>query len=187
MARKSKQADDAIGASGDSESLDAKLKRYEAIFEELTRFTDVINEQEDPIDEAKREVERIKDELEQAKADLKALEEMRDGAKHNLFRFLSPVGGEFMPLFDRMAEADEVVHGLNSRDWRADPVASIGISLLSLKALTEHDIVLVGQLQDAVLANPRDWATSISGLNLGQAAAITDALNNFIFTRTMKK
>jgi hypothetical protein len=187
LARKAKQNEEAADATGANESTEQKLKRYETIFEELTRFTSVIKDQEDPIDEAKREVERIKEELEQAKADLKALEEMRDGAKHNLFRFLSPVGGEFMPLFDRMEPADEVLHGLNSKDWRAEPVAAIGISLLSLKALTDHDIVLVGQLQDAVLADAKDWFSTLSPLNAGQAAAIVDALNNFIFTRTMKK
>ena len=165
---------------------DAALKKYEELFEQLTRFTTSITNQEEEITKAKLDVEEAKLAFEEARDKLRELENARDGAKHSLYRFLSPANGQIMPLFDTMDEADEEVHGKNSTEWRKEPIAALKISLPSLKALTDADIVMVGQLQDRVLDNPQKWWESVAPLNAGTAAAITDRLNNFIFERTQR-
>ncbi len=53
-----------------------------------------------------------------------------------------------MPLFDRMEEADEELHGKNADEWRKEPIAVLKLSTPSINALIDHDIVVVGQLQD---------------------------------------
>lgn len=163
-----------------------KVARYEELFDELTRFVKVISDQDKPIVEARAAVENAKAQLDAAKSTLYELENIRDGAKHNLYRFLSPSGGKFtmMPLFDRMEKADEEIHGNNAQEWRGEPIASLGLSLPSLQALADADIVMVGQLQDRVLEYGKTWWEAISGLNAGSAGAIVDRLNDFICDRS---
>lgn len=161
-----------------------RLERYESLFGELVRFTKVIADQDEPIRIARQAVEQAKSDLDDARMELRQLEEIRDGAKHNLYRFLSPVKGkfDFLPLLDRMEEADEEIHGEHAKEWRTEPIATLGLSLLSLQALADADIVLVGQLQDRVL-DSKSWWESINGLTAGSAAAIVDRLNDFISER----
>jgi hypothetical protein len=85
-----------------------------------------------------------------------------------------------------MDEAVEEVHGANSKEWRSEPIAALKLSLPSLQALTECDVVMVGQLQDRVMKQPTDWWKEIESLNAGSAGAIVDKLNNFIFEKTTK-
>lgn len=167
-------------------SQDDRLEKYESLFEELVRFTKFISDQDEPIRLARVAVEEAKTRLEDAKVRLRELEEIRDGAKHNLYRFLSPSDGQFLPLFDRMEEADEAIHGENAKEWRKEPVSTLGLSLISIQSLNDAGIVLVGQLQDRVMAS-EDWWRSITGLTAGSSAAIVDRLNDFIWERTERK
>ncbi|MEQ1828052.1 MAG: hypothetical protein ABL921_18975 [Pirellula sp.] len=180
MARKSKSQPAAQAATTEEQ-----LKRLEQLFEQLTHFTKLVSDNDDAIIEAKFEVEEAQAKLDDAKQNLRALEGMRDGAKHNLYRFLSPKNGafEFLPLFDKMAETDEVVHGRGSTQWRQEPVAALKLSLPALQILNDADIILVGQLQDRVMKSASDWWKDLQ-LTGGQAAAIVDRLNDFIFEHT---
>ncbi|MFY8201815.1 MAG: hypothetical protein ACOVLE_14155 [Pirellula staleyi] len=184
-----KKTEAAEATKPDEETAEGKVKRYEGLFDELMRFTSLIDEQDAEIVEANAVVAEAKEAYERAKKALAEIESIRDGAKHNLYRFLSPKNGkfEFLPLFDRMEETNELVHGENSTEWRQEPIASLKLSLLSLVALNDSDITLVGKLQDLVMKDSNGWYKEITGLNAGSSAAIVDRLNEFIFQRTMKK
>lgn len=170
----------------DKQSPDDVLKRYEEIFENITCFMDAIDNSKTEIDTAREAVSLAKDKYDDAKTELKKLEDIQEGNRHALEGYLHPKNGQIMPLFDRMEPADEKVHGVNSDEWRKEPVAALKLSLLSIKALTDFDIVLVGQLQDLVLADSYDWWAKVPGLTLGSSAAIVDRLNEFINDRTSR-
>jgi hypothetical protein len=163
------------------------LKRYEEIFENITCFTDSIEKSDVEIQSATAKVEEAKCQFETAKAELSLLLSAQDANRIALFRYLHPKSGEIMPLFDRMEEADETIHGINSDEWRRESLGALKLSMPSVKALTDFDIVLVGQLQDLVLADAQSWWEKVPGLTAGSSAAIVDRLNDFIFDRTTKK
>lgn len=185
MAKKNERAE---VSKPDAESSEGKLKRYEDLFEELIRFTTLIDEQDAEIIDANAAVAEAKEAYDCAKRALSEIESIRDGAKHNLYRFLSPKNGEFpvLPLFDTMEPTNEVVHGANSIQWRQEPIASLKLSLPSLMALIDSDVVRVGQLQDRVMKSAAEWWKEITSLNAGTAGAIVDRLNDFVFHKTMK-
>jgi len=163
------------------------LARYEEVFQEIARFVAVIESSVEELTEAEAEVAEAKAAYEAARDEVNRIKELRDGAKHGLFRYLAPRnGGEILPLFDRMEKADEERHGENSTEWRKEPIAALKLSLPSLVALNEADIMFVGQLQDSVLNDPEEWWHAIPGLTFGQSAAIVDRLNEFIADRTSK-
>jgi hypothetical protein len=160
---------------------------YEEVFVEIKRFTSLIAEQEEELREAEAAVLEAKGQYDEAKQNAANIRELRDGAKHGLFRYLAPVdGGEVLPLFDRMEPADEEKHGANSTEWRLEPIAALRLSLPSQIALVNAEIMLVGQLQDRVQARMETWHEGIAGLTPGSAAAIVDRLNDFIFERSSK-
>jgi hypothetical protein len=164
----------------------AELDRYRTAFEQIGTFTDAIRFHEDEIKEQMAIVNEAKAAYDTARATLRELEDARDGAKHSLYRFLCPNNGEFMPLFDRMDEADEEVHGKHAADWRSEPVANLKLSVASMQILADADIVVIGQLQDRVLADSRTWFQEFEGLSESAAAAIVDKLNDFIYERTQR-
>ena len=90
--------------SGETSKLTVEKENqiYKGVFDEITRFTSLIARQEKEIQEAENRVAEIKVEFENAKDDLRELQQARDGSKHGLYRFLAPLKGEFMPLFDRI-------------------------------------------------------------------------------------
>ncbi|TWU66471.1 hypothetical protein [Crateriforma conspicua] len=161
------------------------LKKYESVFDEIGRFLSVIDSSESELKEAESKAADAKAALDKARSRVQEIRDLRDGAKHGLYRYLAPADGrEVLPLFDRMEPADEEVHGVNSDQWRKEPIAALKLSLPAQIALTEGDIMLVGQLQDRVLNDPDKWWEKVSGLTHGMAAAITDRLNDFIYERT---
>ena len=172
----------------DVESSEDELKRYRELFDELTRFTSLIDSQEDEIAEAVAAVAEAKEAYDAAKDALRELESIRYGAKHNLYRFLSPKDGKFqsLPLFDQMDAAVDSVHGANSAVWRNDPISSAGICLPSVVALTDANLALIGCLQDRVMKSPDDWWRDVSGLNSGSAKRVVERLNDFIFKKTQE-
>lgn len=165
---------------------DMTLEQYSELFDQIHRFTTSIASIDEKIIAQNATVLEAKAKLDDAREKLRELETSRDGAKHSLYRFLNPQTGEIFPLFDTMEVADEEVHGKNSCEWRREPIASLKLSLPAITALTSVDIVMVGQLQDRVLANPDYWFESVPPLNNGTASAIVDRLNDFIFERTAK-
>lgn len=184
MAKKNEQAE---VSKPDAESSEGKLKRYEDLFEELTRFTTLIEGQDAEMIDAAIAVEDAKAVYNNKKKALEEIASIRDGAKHNLYRFLSPKNGrpfESLPLFDTMDVANDTIHGKNSTQWRLEPVSAIGVSLLQMVALNDSDVMMVGHLQDRVMASPEDWWKGILGLNAGSEQAIIGRLNDFIYSKT---
>lgn len=132
-------------------------------------------------EEAKRDAE---DAYDVAKNRVSEAKSRVQGAERTLLRFMNPTNGEWHPLFDTMDAADEELHGKGSDKWRQEPISALKLSLASVQALTDAEILFVGQLQDRVLKDARSWWESITGLNNSVAAAIVDKLNDFICDRT---
>lgn len=162
------------------------LEQYSELFDQIHRFTTSIASIDEKIIEQNATVLEAKARLDDAREKLRELETSRDGSKHSLYRFLNPQTGEIFPLLDTMEVTDEEVHGKGSIEWRKEPVSNLKLSLPAINALTSVDIVMVGQLQDRVMAQPDNWFESIPPLNNGTASAIVDRLNDFIFERTAK-
>lgn len=160
-----------------------ELERYQSVFGEITRFVDVIRQGEKELEEAKLELAQAKAAMEAAKDRVTEINDYRDAAKHGLLRYLDR-GKEILPLFDQMDPSDDEVHGEHSTEWRSEPVTALKLSLTSQIALSEAEIMLVGQLQDRVLQEPQRWWEKVPGLSLGIAAAIVDRLNDFISERS---
>lgn len=169
-----------VQESVDTEKLQRIVAQYEQVFEEVEHFIGLINRQEEEIRSAQEVVYRTKEKYEAARDELAAAREARDGTKHALFMFLRPGPAEILPLFDRMEKPDEDKHGANATEWRKEPVSALRLSLESTNFLTAADVILVGQLQDRVLAKPENWWEEIVGLTAPKAAAIADRLNDFI-------
>lgn len=162
----------------------AEADRLRAVLSQVDRFTAIITDQDAEIDEVRKTVATAKSVFEKAKDDLAELIAARNRASADLVKFLKPKQGEVMPLFDTMAPADEDTHGRNCHQWRAEPIAVLRLSGGAHNALIDAEIVLVGQLQDRMIAKPKDWADGITGLTAGSAAAVADALNAFICDRS---
>lgn len=160
------------------------LARAEMILDQIHTFTDAISFHETEIVEARAKVTDTKAAYDAARNELRELEDALDGTKDSLHRFLCPKRGQFMPLFDRMEDADEELHGAGATEWRKEPVANLKLSPLAMKALNDADIVVIGQLQDRVINRPGQWHEDIEGLTTAMAAAIVDKLNQFIYERT---
>lgn len=181
--RKTSKRSPALKAQTDE--LTAELVRYRAVLGEIGRFVDTIQDAAAALVEAKQFAAEAQAAYEAARSTVRELEDLQEAARVGLLRYVSR-GEEIMPLFDQMAPADEEVHGANSDKWRAEPIAALKLSLPAQIALQEAEIMLVGQLQDRVLAAPETWFEKIDGLVFGVAKAIEDKLNDFIFERSRK-
>lgn len=162
------------------------LELYDEVFEEIRRFTSVIQGNEEELEEAHANLAKAKAALEKAKAVVRDIQDLREGARLGLLRYLTPADGKILPLFDRMEPADEKVHGAHSQEWRTEPIAALRLSLPATKALNDADVMLVGQLQDRMLKSADKWWEEIPGLNFGMAAAIADLLADFINERSSR-
>lgn len=163
------------------EAAQAALDKYESMFAEIDEFLQFVHRERDELKEADARVAATKSEYDAAKAEATALRDTISGAKDALFKLLEPGVMKFMPLFDRMEPADKELHGEHADEWRRDPISALRLSPNAAAFLIDADIILVGQLQDRVLANPFEWHDSVPGLTLGIAAAIKDRLNDYIF------
>lgn len=160
------------------------LSSYEHVFDEIRRFTSVISDTDDELLAAEKAAADAKAAHDAAKSVVADIRDLREGARLGLIRYLTPASGEVLPLFDRMEPASEQKHGLNSAQWRLEPISALRLSLPAQMALTKAEVMLVGQLQDRVLAKAGTWWESIDGLNFGMSAAIEDLLNDFINERS---
>lgn len=181
--RPSNKPSSAVKAKADD--LAAELQRYQSVFGEIGRFVDTIRETETELQEANEILAQLKEQYEAAREKVRELESYKEGARLGLLRYVSR-GDEILPLFDQMEPTDEEVHGANSTEWRSEPIAALRLSLPSQIALQDAEIMLVGQLQDRVMAQPDKWWEKVAGINVGIAAAIVDRLNDFIFERSKK-
>lgn len=163
------------------ESLAKAVEKYEAMFEEISGFFDFYHREAGELKDAELAVAETKAAYESAKAQAQSIRDAIAGTKDALFRFLEPGAVDFLPLFDRMEPADKKKHGEHAAEWRKDPISALKLSPIANKLLIDAEIILVGQLQDMVLAAPGEWWERIDGLTASVAAAIADKLNDFIF------
>lgn len=180
--RGSRQKGSRKGNDSFNDDLD-ELSRYRSVFAELSKFVDTIRDTEAELLEARQRLMEAKAEYDEAKATVESLADIREGARHGLVRYLSR-GEEILPLFDQMEPASDEIHGEHSTEWRSEPISALKLSLPSQIALNDAEIMLVGQLQDRVLAKPETWWEEVSGLSFGTAVAIVDRLNDFINKRS---
>tara|TARA_R110002049_G_scaffold59417_1_gene160657 strand:+ start:1304 stop:1849 length:546 start_codon:yes stop_codon:yes gene_type:complete len=161
--------------------LKSQLERYEAFFGELDSFINFVREERVSLETAVAAEAEAKAKLEAARDERRQIEGSIAGAKESLYRLVEPGATKFMPLFDRMEPADPEKHGEHASEWRKKPIAALRLSPIAAKALVDADIIVIGQLQDAVLESPHDWYDRIDGINPAMAAAIVDKLNDFVF------
>jgi len=160
------------------------VDRYVQVFDEIRRFTDLLVTDEEHVAAAEAEAIAAKVAHDRAKEKLAEARNLREGTRLGLIKFLSPTDGEILPLFDRMEPADEDRHGVNSSDWRAEPIAALRLSLPSQTALIAAEVMLVGQLQDRILAKPETWWEAVDGMSYFMACAVADMLAAFINERS---
>lgn len=172
-----------LAAGKDSSDSGKTLAAYEAVFDEIRRFTTLLKDAKQELDQAKDAAAVAKIAHDDAKAKVRSIEELVEACQFGLVSFLSPEDGEILPLFDRMDPPDEELHGENCDTWRREPIAALRISLPMQMAMHDAGIVLVGQLQDRFLGNCNHWWEQVPGLNHETGCKVADALNDFINER----
>ena len=145
------------------------LRRYVA---EIDRFAGLLRQSQEAIGELERDAAVKKQAADEAKAAVREAKEIEHSTVTLLLRFVRPGSIDIFPLFDTMQPADEQKQGAGSTEWRKEPIAVLGLSAAALRALIGADIVLVGQLQDRMLADPDEWFAALEGVTSGMAEAI---------------
>jgi len=159
------------------------MERY---VEEIDKFAGMLREQQDGIRDLEKETAIAKTVYDECRDKLRDAKENEHCTVSLLLKFIRPGSIDVMPLFDTMDEADEEVHGVNSDDWRKEPVIVLDLSTIALRTLIDADVVLVGQLQDRILKG-EEWAADLEGINEGMAQAIEAKLAQFIDERAKGK
>lgn len=157
-----------------------RMRRY---IEEVDRFASLLRDTQAQIGELSRDLAVKKAAHEDAKAAVQEAKEIEHNTVSLLLKFIVPGSCDIMPLFDRMEEPDEEEHGKHAKEWRGETVAVLNLSSAAMRALIDADIVLVGQLQDRLLADPEKWHEPVE-ITLGMAEAIAAKLQDFIEERT---
>jgi hypothetical protein len=150
------------------------LKRYVA---EIDRFAELLRRSQEQIGELERDLAVKRQAHEEAKAAVKEAKDIEHSTITLLLKMVTPGSPEIMPLFDTMEPSVEKKHGPKSKTWRKEPIAVLGLSAAALRALIGADVVLVGQLQDLILADPEEdgedeWWSGLEGVSAGMAEAI---------------
>lgn len=162
---------------------EATIAVYRRYVEEVDRFATLLRDSQLEIVELSRELAVKKAAFEDAKAAVSEAKEIEHNTVSLLLKFIIPGSCDVLPLFDRMEEPDEEQHGKHAKEWRKESVAVLKLSSAAMRALIDADIVLVGQLQDRLLADPDSWHEPL-GITLGMAEAIAAKLQEFIQERT---
>jgi len=157
----------------------AAMERYIA---EIDRFATMLRDQQVEILELTETATKAKWAFKLADEAVREAKEQEHNTVSLLLKFVRPGSIDVMPLFDTMEKADEEKHGQHSDEWRKEPISALGLSALAVRALLDADIVLVGQLQDRILAGP-EWAADLK-IGEGIAQAIEAKLHEFIQERT---
>jgi hypothetical protein len=158
-----------------------RLKRY---VEEVDRFAALLRQSQKTITEHEEDYAVKKAAAVAAKEALREAKEVEHATVKLLLRFITPGSIEICPLFDTMEPADEKKQGPGAKEWRKEPIAALGLSSLALQALIAHDIILVGQLQDKLLADSDGWADELEGITPGMAEAIAAKFYAFVEEHT---
>lgn len=152
---------------------------------EIDRFAVCLRETQERITELERDCAEKREAFEAAKAAVREEKDLEHSAVTMLLKFIAPGKLETFPLLDKMEPADEDKHGSGSAEWRKEPISVLRLSAAATAILVAADVVLVGQLQDAMLAN-RDWWTKIDGMSAGVADAVELKLNQYIAEQVSK-
>ena len=163
-----------------------KASAQDLYIAEIDRFAGMLRTQHEGIRELEKETAIAKNVYDECRDNLRDAKENEHCTVSLLLKFIRPGSIDVMPLFDTMDEATEEVHGVNSDEWRKEPVIVLDLSTLALRALIDADVVLVGQLQDRILKG-EDWAAALEGINEGMAQAIEAKLQQFIEERAGRK
>lgn len=158
----------------------AKTATMERYISEIDRFAEMLSDQQRNIRELEEELAIARTKYDEAKQAVKEQKDVEHATVSLLLKFIRPGSIEILPLFDTMEPADEEIHGVNASEWRNESIARLGLSAAALRALIDAEIVLVGQLQDRIVARPSTWMVEIEGLNDGMAQAIEAKLDQFV-------
>jgi len=153
------------------------LRRYVA---EIDRFAELLRDSQENIGELERDRAVKKEAFEAAKAAVQEAREVEHATVSLLLRFVRPGSPDILPLFDTMEPANEKKQGLGAKEWRKEPIAVLGLSGVAMQALIKADLVLVGQLQDLLLADPDEWSAELEGISPGMAEAIAAKFYSYV-------
>lgn len=160
--------------------LHEQILTYESFLGELKIFVDLVGSERATLAVVRSKEVEAEEQLNEIRDHRKQLEASITGAKDSLFRLVSPGIKEYMPLFDRIEPTDEDKHGTNADEWRTSPISVLRLSPVATEVLNEADLVVVGQLQDRILAAPENWFEDVAGMTGPMAAAVADKLTKFI-------
>lgn len=147
---------------------------------EIDRFARMLRDAQDDIKHRELVVSVAKETFRSANEELREAKESEHNTVSLLLKFIRPGSIDVMPLFDKMEPADDKRHGKDSNAWRSEPISVLNLSSMAARALIDADIVLVGQLQDRILAGDLAEALKIPA---GMAQAIEAKLHQFIEER----
>lgn len=156
------------------------LRRYVG---EIDRFAGLLRQSQETIGELERDLAVKRQAHDDAKAAVREAKEVEHATVTLLLRFVTPGSVDIFPLFDTMEPADEKKQGAGSAQWRKEPIAVLGLSAAAMQGLIAADIVLVGQLQDRLLADPDGWAADLE-VTPGMAEAIAAKFHAFVEDHT---
>jgi hypothetical protein len=159
------------------------LLRY---IQEIDRFANQLRETQDRIKALEADCTEKREAFEASKTAVRDEKEVEHATVTMLLKFVAPGSLETFPLFDKMEPPDEETHGANAADWRKEPITALRLSAVAVQLLVAADIVLVGQLQDAMLADASDWWERIEGLSSGLADAIQVKFDDFVSQQVKK-
>jgi len=152
--------------------------------EKMDQFAELLRQSDEQIDALEREQAVRKQAYEDIRDSVREAKDVQASTVKLLLHFVKPGTIDIMPLFDQMAPADEKTQGPGAAEWRKEPIAVLGLSAAALRALVAADIVLVGQLQDLLLADPEEWYAEFESLTAGMAEAIAAKLHAYIEARS---
>jgi hypothetical protein len=174
----------------DKKQAQQRAAAVELYIAEIDRFATMLRDQQVSIREIETQVTVTKVAYEAARDALREAKEIEHGTVSLLLKFIRPGSIDVLPLFDTMEPADEDVQGAGAAEWRNDPIVLLELSAAALRALIDADVVLVGQLQDRILASREtgdEWALEIPGISEAIAQAIEAKLQAFVEKRGSKK
>lgn len=152
---------------------------------EIDRFAQQLLDVQKRIQELEEDSSRKRDAYESAKAAVREERDVEHATVTLLLKFIRPGAIETYPLLDQMEPADEEKHGSRSGEWRKEPISVLRLSAAAIQFLIAAEIVLVGQLQDAILAQG-EWFQKIEGMSAGMADGVELKLTEFINEQVKK-
>lgn len=150
----------------------------------MDQFAELLRQSDEQIDELEREQAVRKQAYDDIRDAVREAKDVQSSTVKLLLHFVKPGTIDIMPLFDQMEPTDEETQGAGAGEWRKEPIAVLALSAAAMRALIDADIVLVGQLQDLVLADPDEWYAELGAVTAGMAEAIAAKLHTYIEGRS---